>query len=47
MKGDGLGRAAAAALLDMDEVALADGRPFKPADLSLRSRSVAAEGLVI
>jgi FAD-dependent oxidoreductase domain-containing protein 1 len=47
MKGDGLGRAAAAALLDMDEVALADGRPFRPADLSLRARSVAAEGLVI
>lgn len=47
MKGDGLGRAAAAALLDMEEVILADGRPFRPADLSLRARSVDAEGLVI
>lgn len=47
MKGDGLGRAAAAALLGMDEVALADGRPFKPAGLSLRARAVEAEGLVI
>jgi len=47
MKGDGLGRAAAAALLGLEQVELADGRPFKPADLSLRARAVAAEGLVI
>lgn len=47
MKADGLGRAAAAAAIGRDEVDLADGRRFRPARLSLRSRGVDAEGMVI
>lgn len=47
MKGDALGRATAAAALGRGEVELADGRRFKPATLSLRERSVDAEGMVI
>lgn len=47
MKGDALGRAAAAAALGYSEVELADGRLFKPASLSLRDRAVDAEGMVI
>lgn len=47
MKGDALGRAAAAAALGRGEVELADGRRFTPASLSLKDRAVDAEGMVI
>lgn len=47
MKGDALGRIAAAAITGNDTVALADGRLFCPSDLSLRKRVVDSEGLVI
>ena len=47
MKGDALGRAAAAAALGRGEVELADGRRFRPASLSLKERAVDAEGMVI
>lgn len=47
MKGDALGRIAAAAVTGEETVSLADGRRFKTADLSLRRRAVQDEGLVI
>ena len=47
MKGDALGRIAAAATTGNDTVALADGRLFRTSDLSLRKRAVDGEGLVI
>lgn len=47
MKGDALGRATAAAALGRGEAVLADGRRFRPASLSLKERSVDAEGMVI
>ncbi len=47
MKGDALGRVAAAATTGKDMVTLADGRIFRTSDLSLRKRGVDGEGLVI
>jgi glycine/D-amino acid oxidase-like deaminating enzyme len=47
MKGDALGRVVAAAVTGLDTVSLADGRIFRTSDLSLRTRGVHSERLVI
>jgi len=47
MKADALGRVAAARVFGQEQAELADGRLFRVADLSLRQRAVAAEGLII
>jgi glycine/D-amino acid oxidase-like deaminating enzyme len=47
MKGDALGRVAAAVVTGKDTATLADGRLFRTSDLSLRKRAVDSEGLVI
>lgn len=47
MKGDAIGRVAAAAMLGHETAELADGTVFRVSDLSLRRRSVEPERLVI
>ncbi len=47
MKGDAIGRIAAAAVLGHETAELADGSRFRVSDLSLRKRSVEPERLVI
>lgn len=47
MKGDAIGRIAAAAILGRETATLADGSAFRVADLSLRTRSVERERLVL